>query len=203
MKACPRCNHRTDDADDRYCSRCGSALEPARVLTAEHGTAMKPARKKYSLALLIVGFNAALIGGTFMFGSKGCSKTEGSFVSAGRPVGDFTIVPKKCRSGQRMNFFGAVLLGEGPDDGAVVAIIDPVRGKLVKVEVPGSCRPPDREVCREVLIEPSMCSKFDVSVTRTSTEVNDIRLIDGHISLDCTFPEDGSVRANLKFENCD
>lgn len=203
MITCPRCNHRSDDSEARYCSRCGSSLEQARASVPEGGTGAKPALKKFRLAFLIVGINIALVGGTLLFGGKGCSKTEGAFVSAGRPVGDFTIVPKKCRSGQRMNFFGAVLLGEGPDDGAVVAIIDPVRGKLVKVEVPGSCKPPDREVCREVLIEPSMCSKFDVSVSRTSTEVNDIRLLDGHISLDCTFPEDGTVRADLKFENCD
>ena len=97
----------------------------------------------------------------------------------------------------------AALLGEGPDDGAVVAIIDPVRGKLVKVEVPGSCKPPDREVCREVILEQSMCSKFDVTDERTSTEVNDIRLMDGHINIECTFPDDGMVRASLKFENCD
>lgn len=203
MQTCPRCNHQTDDEDDRYCSRCGSPLEQVRTSVTEREKAARPALKKFRLAFLIVGFNLALVGFIFMLGGRGCSKTEGTFVSAGRPVGDFTIVPKKCRSGQRMNFFGAVLLGEGPDDGAVVAIIDPVRGKLVKVEVPGSCKPPDREVCREVLIEPSMCSKFDVSVQRTSTEVNDIRLIDGHINLECTFPEDGSVHANLKFENCD
>lgn len=203
MTTCPRCKHQFDDAEARYCSRCGSPLEQAHASIPDRGTMAKPGSKKFRLGLLIVPLNIAIMGGAFFFFGKGCSKTEGTFVSAGRPVGDFTIVPKKCKSGQRMNFFGAVLLGEGPDDGAVVAIIDPVRGKLVKVEVPGSCKPPDREVCREFIIEPSMCTKFDVSIQRTSTEVNDIRLIDGHINLECAFKEDGAIRANLKFENCD
>jgi len=160
-------------------------------------------KKRFRISFLLVPLNIAIVAGVLFMTGKGCSKSEGQFMAEGPPVGDFTVVPKKCRSGQRMNFFGAVLLGEGPDDGAVVAIIDPVRGKLVKVEVPGSCKPPDREVCREVLIEPAHCPKFDVSVTRTSTTVNDIRLLDGHINIECSYPEGGVVKADLKFENCD
>ena len=199
MKTCPRCNHRSSDAGDIYCSRCATRLVDAQEITP----GVKSAKRKIPLAFMLVGLNVGLVAAGIMFVGKGCSKAEGSFISIGQPHGDFTIVPKKCKSGQRMNFYGAVLLGEGPDDGAVVAIIDPVRGKLVKVEVPGSCRPPDREVCKEFIIEPSMCAKFDVSVERTGTEVNDIRLLDGHIELECAFKEDGAIRASLKFENCD
>jgi hypothetical protein len=133
---------------------------------------------------------------------KGCSKPEGTLISKGKPAGDFTFVPKKCRSGERMQFFGAVMLGEGQQDGAVVAIHDPIKGKLVKVEVPGSCRPPDYEKCHEILIEQKQCSTFNVNVKRTNIIINEIVLIDGSLKLDCTFPEGGTIKADMKFENC-
>jgi Fe-S-cluster containining protein len=102
-----------------------------------------------------------------------------------------------------MSFFGAILLGSGPTEGGVLVIDDAVQGKLLKVELPGSCQPPDYEVCTVVEVRPAQCRKFDVKLERTSTEVNDIRLIDGHATLDCTFPEGGTLTAGVVFESCD
>ena len=139
----------------------------------------------------------------FVMGGKGCSSVEGSLVSKGNPVGDFTFRPASCRSGQRRNFFGVAVLGEGQNDGAVIGIIDQVKGKVVKIEIPGSCTPPSYEECREVIIDREHCRVFRISVRRTSSQVNDITLLDGEIGLDCAFPEGGTVKADLKFENCD
>lgn len=140
----------------------------------------------------------------FMFIKGGsCSSVEGQFVSTGEPLGAFTFVPKQCRSGERMDFHGAVLVGEGPNDGGIMVIQDPVKGQIIKVELPGSCQPPDHEVCTEVTIDKSECSTFKVKVTRTNTTVNDIRLMDGSLELDCKFREGGSVKAKLDFSNCD
>jgi hypothetical protein len=101
-----------------------------------------------------------------------------------------------------MQFFGAVLLGKRPTDGAVVAMINQVKGKLVKVEIPGSCKPPDYEVCDEMIVEQRQCSRYDVTVNRTSVMVNNIVLIEGRINVDCTFPGGGSVKGELIFERC-
>lgn len=141
--------------------------------------------------------------GFMVLGGGSCSSVEGQFVSTGEPVGTFTFMPKKCRSGERMDMHGAILVGEGPTDGGIMVIQDPVKGPIVKVELPGSCQPPDYEVCTEVTIDKAECSVFKVKIKRTNTTVNDIRLMDGSLELDCRFKEGGSVKAKLDFENCD
>jgi len=139
----------------------------------------------------------------FVFGKGGCSSVEGQFVATGEPLGSFTFIPASCRSGQRMNFFGVAILGKGPNDGAIVPIQDVTQGKMVKVEVPGSCQPPDLEICKEIDIKPEQCEVFELSVKRTNTTVNNIVLLDGYLKLDCKFPEGGTAKADMKFTSCD
>jgi hypothetical protein len=162
-------------------------------------------KKKTKLMFVIAILNVVIMGGVFYFvmGSGGCSSVEGQFVATGKPLGNFKFVAEQCRSGQRMNFFGVVLLGKGPNDGAIVPIQDVAQGKMVKVEIPGSCQPPDLEVCKEVNIKPDQCSVFQMSVKRTNTRVNNITLLDGYLKLDCKFEEGGTVKADFKFESCD
>ena len=183
---------------DLYCSQCGRRVE----IVPE--SPLKPSRKKWSRLLIIIV--AVLLQGAifgFFFMGKGCSKAEGNLVSKGEPVGTFTFEPDVCRSGQRMQFYGAVILGKDKHAGAVVVMEDPIKGKIVKIEVPGSCQPPDYEKCKEVIVDPASCDVYDMAVQRTMTTVNDIRLIDGYLRLNCGFKEGGSLQANLKFENCD
>lgn len=141
--------------------------------------------------------------GFLFFGGGSCSSVEGAFESAGEPLGTFTFVPAQCRSGERMNVHGAILVGKGPTDGGIIVVQDPVKGPTVKVELPGSCQPPDHEVCTEVTIDPSECKVFKVKIRRTSTTVNDIRLMAGSLELDCQFKAGGTVEAKLEFDNCD
>lgn len=141
--------------------------------------------------------------GVMLFKGGSCSSVEGKFVSTGKPLGDFVFEPKQCRSGERMDFHGVTLLGKGPMSGAIMVIRDAVKGPLVKVEVPGSCQPPDYEVCTEVTIDKSECSTYKMRIERTNTSVNDIRLIDGSLDLDCNFHEGGTVKAKLDFDSCD
>lgn len=198
MRLCNNCHQQILDDSALYCSKCGTKL-----LAMQTAPGASPARKKSIARVLLIALplNIAMIGaGLFM--TKGCSSVSGDVVSKGEPLGNFTFVPKQCRSGQRMSFFGSVLLGEGPQDGAVVAIMDPVKGKILKVEVPGSCEPPDYEKCKEVIIDPTFCSRYDMVVNRTSIMVNNIVLIDGHLNVDCAFPGGGSVKGNITFERC-
>jgi hypothetical protein len=182
---------------DLYCSQCGRRVE----IVPE--SPLKPSRKKRSFLLIIILVAVQIAAFGFFFMGKGCSKTEGNLVSNGEPIGTFTFEPDACRSGQRMQFYGAVILGKDKHAGAVVIIEDPIKGKIVKIEVPGSCQPPDYEKCKEVVIDPAACSVYDMAVKKSMTTVNNIRLIDGHLRLNCGFKEGGSLQANLNFENCD
>lgn len=196
MKNCVSCGN-TMQEKDLYCSQCGRRVE----IVPE--SPLKPSRKKRSFLLIIILAAVQIAAFSFFFMGKGCSKTEGNLVSKGEPVGTFTFEPDACRSGQRMQFYGAVILGKDKHAGAVVIIEDPIKGKIVKIEVPGSCQPPDYEKCKEVVIDPAACSVYDMAVKKSMTTVNNIRLIDGHLRLNCGFKEGGSLQANLNFENCD
>jgi hypothetical protein len=210
MKTCLKCGNQSPDKD-AFCSKCGSKLvtyqggdRVSAELMTDTATPVQGKQKQRRLRFLlfaILNFAIFSIGVSFFFG-KGCSSVEGTFVSKGKPAGDFNFVPNQCRSGQLMQFFGAVILGKGQQDGAVVAIIDPVKGKMVKVEVPGSCQPPDYEKCTEIILDPKYCSTYSVNVNRGNMEINDIFTINGNLSLDCSFPEGGSIKAKMKFSNC-
>jgi len=223
MSYCPRCGFDTD-ADDAFCRKCGAALAesgappigsgvsmtgaPPVVLPAVRPvagpSAATPKRRRARVIVAMVAVQLGVGGAIFAtVGGDGCSSVTGSFVASGPPLGAFTFTPKMCRSGQRMSFFGVALLGAGPTDGGVLVIDDAVQGKLLKIEVPGSCQPPGYEVCTVVEVRPAQCTTFDVAIERTGTEVNDIRLIDGHATLDCALPEGGKLTAGVVFESCD
>jgi hypothetical protein len=155
------------------------------------------------LSALILPVVLAVGVGFLVFRGGSCSSVEGRFVAQGAPLGTFTFVPAQCKSGQRMQIHGAVLVGKGPTEGGVMVFEDPTKGKLVKVELPGSCKPPDYEICTEVILDPKACSTYKVQIVRTNTTVNDIRLMDGKLALDCKFPEGGTATANLTFSSCD
>lgn len=196
MRQCQNCKHTIVEEGARYCSACGAQLTPA-VAVSQTGAATR----KRKILFLAMGLNILLVAGAF-FMMKGCSSVTGSFTATGEPLGTFTFVPKQCRSGQRLGFFGAVMLGKGQQDGALVAFLDPVKGKVVKVEVPGSCEPPDYEKCKEVIIDPKYCSRYDMKLDRTSIMVNDIVMVEGSLDIECSFPGGGSVSGKLTFDRC-
>ncbi len=197
MKQCHNCRQQVDDDSALYCSKCGTRLMDAPAATG----APAPRKNIKRVIFIALGINLIMVAGFFVMG-KGCSSVTGTLVAKGEPLGSFSFVPKQCRSGQQMNFFGSVLLGDGQQDGAVVAIIDPIKGKIVKVEVPGSCEPPDYEKCKEVIIDPKYCSRYEVNVKRLPVVINEIFMIGGNLNLDCTFPGGGTARGKITFDRC-
>jgi hypothetical protein len=117
------------------------------------------------------------------------TKTEVSGrLRASGPLGSWTFAPDDCSSGQREGFGGVVLTAE-KDRGVLVRVVqDPVRGKLVVVAAAG--RP-------NHVIDAAACSRFDVSVIRTSTSVNDVWAIDGKLALECR-----ELSGAVSFEGC-
>jgi len=146
--------------------------------------------------LIVVGF--------FMMNGKGCSEVKGSFTAKGKPLGDFVLKPDICGSGQERGYFGVVLMpGEETKGarGAIKLVRDPVKGWLVQVQLPGSCK---NGQCRSVTFDREECSQYDIAVRKSNTTVNDVRLLEGHLRLECTFKGKGkgTASAQLEFSGC-
>ena len=200
MRFCPRCGFTADD-DDHYCRKCGADLLSAPLVqVGSRGVS----RKSFWLVAATMVLGLAAFGLIFVLSSKGCGRVNGSFVSSGSPYGDFQFVPTRCRSGERAGFYGVTLMQEEPEGGGIMVFGEPSRQKLV-VQVPHSCGGSNAEQgqCKEFTISPEQCSRFNVLVSRTNITVNDIRLLDGQVVLDCKFPEGGTAMAGIHFENCD
>lgn len=203
MQSCPQCGERLE-SDDVFCSKCGTRVDAQPASAAPGPQPIRPVktRKRRSKLLLLLPIQLAIAGAAAFFVMKGCDKAEGTLVVTSQEHGDFTFTAMRCGSGQRMGFFGVIVAGEGPNDGGILVVEDPVKGKLVRVEVPGSCEPPDLEECTEFTILKDQCSVFKSSVRNTNTTVNDVRLREGYLELDCSLEDGGTARAKIKFEGC-
>lgn len=207
MTFCTACGEQLA-ANDRFCSACGSAkdgatVQPAAVATGARPEGLSGAKKRsiFLRSLLALPIWAVILWAVFSF--KGCSSTEGSVTARGEPFGALKFVPQQCRSGEHESFYGVFLLGEDETSGAIKAVVDPREGDFVDVELPGSCKGPDHDDCTMVRVDPSQCTTFDLEVKKTDTWLNEIRLLDGSLQLDCTFEQGGTLVADVRFESCD
>lgn len=189
MPFCASCGKETDVAD-AYCAACGSAQKAA----PEKKARSNPRR----IGCFLVGqFVALAVLMVFLVGGKGCAEVKGELTATGLAGGDARFVPEVCQSGQHQSFFGVSLVRK-VGGGAIVAIEDAVQGKVVKVNLPGPC---GNAPCPPLELRPDGCTTLDLVLERTNTEVNDIRLLDGHLKLDCTV---GTVHVQgaFEFSNC-
>jgi hypothetical protein len=209
MAFCTSCGNAFDEGD-RFCSKCGAAKPdgspdplPASVAAETPSSTLTPEKKKgvFLRSLLAIPIWGVIIWAVFFF--KGCSSTEGTATAKGAPLGDFVFVPEVCKSGEHESFRGVFLLGADEHAGGIKAISDERDGDFLDFEVPGSCSGPDNEDCTVVRVEPSMCETFKLRVKNTNSFVNEIRLLDGSLELDCTFEQGGSLVADVRFESCD
>ena len=103
-------------------------------------------------------------------------------------LGSWAFEPDDCNSGQREGFGGVILMASKQPQRVVRVVKDPVRGSLVVVASPGS---PNH------VLGSDSCSRFDVNVERTSTNINDIWAVDGAMTLECN-----GLTGSVKFEGC-
>ena len=171
--------------------------EARQAAEAEETT--RKSRKGLFLGLGLggVGLVAVTVMVILLAGGKGCSWSEGSLTAKGPPLGDVTFTPVKCRSGQRESFRGVILIDDA--DRVLIRVVeDPVQGALVNVRKPDSCR---GSRCEFVRFDRQGCAVFDFYLENTNTTVNDIRVVEGHLKLDCVFKDTGgTVKADLKFK---
>jgi hypothetical protein len=102
------------------------------------------------------------------------TEVKGAFDLKGNDPWNFT--PGSCISGQRQGFGGVALSSKAAPGHLLRVVSDPVQGNLLVVVRPGQ---PNR------VVDAAGCRTFDVQIQRTSTSINDIWVIDGHVTIDC------------------
>jgi hypothetical protein len=111
-------------------------------------------------------------------------------LSASGPLGTWEFAADDCRSGQLDGFFGVSLTAKNGGGRRILLASDAVRGNLAIV-MQASATP------ARTVIEGATCRRFDLTVTRTSTTINDVRVLDGNVTLVC----DG-LSGTVTFEGC-
>ncbi|MBX3274137.1 MAG: hypothetical protein KF729_27975 [Sandaracinaceae bacterium] len=97
---------------------------------------------------------------------------------------------------------GANVHADGPNDGAVYVSLDHVTGHRVEIEVPGSCRNANGTDCTVFPVSRDRCATYDANVEPTGTVVDDVRLVGGHVRLDCTLEDGTRVVGAITFDEC-
>jgi hypothetical protein len=137
-----------------------------------------------ALAFVIPAFIAAMLGVFYLV-----ARTEVSGrLSAKGALGSWAFEPDDCTSGQREGFGGVVLTASAQPERLVRVVRDPVRGNLVVVASKGQ---PNH------VLTDSSCTRFDVNAERTSTNINDIWVVEGSLSIECS-----ELSGSVKFEGC-
>jgi hypothetical protein len=148
------------------------------------GAAPAGAASGAALALLIPAFIVAIVSLFYVV-----SKTEVSGqLRASGALGSWTFAPDDCISGQREGFGGVVLTASSQPGRLVRVVRDPVRGSLVVVA--------DSERANHVL-SADRCAGLVANVNRTSTNINDIWVVEGNVALECE-----ELSGSVKFEGC-
>jgi len=138
-----------------------------------------------------------------LFFTESCSSViQGEIIARGNPTGDFILNPTGCYSGARMQFYG-IILTQAENKGLVLTgIIDPIRGKLIKLRLPDSCQSDDYDDCKEIFISKESCSVYKIKIEPTNVMVNKVRALRGKLELDCKFQEGGSIKGKIEFDYC-
>jgi hypothetical protein len=160
----------------------------------------KPRRSGLRILLVIlpVAFMAAIGVVIFLVVGRGCSKAEGTVEASGPPLGDFVMKPNRCASGQHQGFRG-VILTSGDSTQRIQVVEDPIRGSVVQIAIPSTC---SGGRCEVLPVTSDDCDLFSIHIGDTNTTVNNIRVVEGFLKLDCSFEAGGSLKADVTF-TCD
>ena len=138
-----------------------------------------------------------------LFFTESCSSViKGEIIARGNPTGDFILNPTGCYSGARMQFYGIILTQTENKGLVLTGIIDPIRGKLIKLRLPDSCQSDDYDDCKEIFISKESCSVYKIKIEPTNVMVNKVRALRGKLELDCKFQEGGSIKGKIEFDYC-
>ncbi len=174
------------------------AAETARKAAAERAARRSTLRRVGGFSLAVVLFTALLIMLPLTLGERSESSAKGSLVGVGEPFGDFAMTVTDCASGQPQFFHGVVLSSARAGE-MIRVVIDPLQGTVVQLQLPQMCR---EAPCAPVALDRGECPVFDIRVQDTGAERDDIRVLEGHLRLDCRFGAGGTAKADITF-SCD
>jgi hypothetical protein len=191
---CHQCGHE-NLAESKYCSQC------AALLSRSPRGAAKPAGRTVVPVVLGIAAFIGMLAFTLRSGS-----VEGEIHARGRPFGTWSMKPTDCYSGQHQNFFGVWIAreiekknGREGFKGGIKLMKSPLEEWNVYVESPLEC---ESFKCKLWELQRSSCKAFEVDVRKTDNNINDIWVMEGQVTVDCTTPEGGALTANLKFDGC-
>jgi hypothetical protein len=194
---CHKCGHE-NLARAKYCSQCATLLPRS---SARDGGGSKGVG--CTAGIVVLGIGAVVAMAVFAFGS---GSVEGQIQARGKPFGSWSMKPTGCYSGQHQNFFGVWVApelrksgGREGFKGGLKLMKSPLEEWNVYVESPLEC---ESFKCKIWEVPRASCKVFDVDVRKTSNNINDIWVVEGHARLDCTTPEGGALTASLKFDGC-
>ncbi|MCX5747400.1 MAG: hypothetical protein NT062_33465 [Proteobacteria bacterium] len=115
-------------------------------------------------------------------------------------AGTWVLDKGTCFSGEREQYFGLVAHAAGDTGAAVKIVKDQIRGWTAVVNVAATCKQGATD-CKAIVLAADTCTTFRADATTTSTTVNDVRVVDGMLELDCAV-EDGAIKGRLTFTYC-
>ncbi len=154
------------------------------------------AKKSTVVALVAVGILVAA-GGivAFVLAIKGAITNEvhGTVTAHGKQVGNWTMTPDVCVSGERNQFHGAQFFVDG-NDVLGISFIQPIgQDPALTVNLPGK-----HQAAR---FGPADCKTLSGHVERQNSMVNRITNVRGSVTFDCGAADD-RVSGELTFSNC-
>ncbi len=146
------------------------------------------------VAICIVGVCLALFfGGQMLWRSLFGTTMSGSVQAAGPEIGNWTLTPDICQSGDRRRYFGVQMFSSKDKPLAFVYAEDPINGGRISVNIPGAHS--------SYRLDARDCPVLNASLQR-GPMINRVQAIDGSIDVDCRV-DDNTLKGHLSFGNCD
>jgi hypothetical protein len=125
--------------------------------------------------------------------AAGCHSPEdisGNLFARGGDLGDWALDPIVCLSGEPAGWKGVELIGEGT---SVRLVIHPREEALVTVRSP--------RTQQWHVFPPATCTWFGATYERTNAYIEDVRLVNGEIDVDCE-SDVGRLFGRVSFQGC-
>ena len=129
-------------------------------------------------------------------------EVNGRIEASGSETGNWVLEKGACASGQREGYHGVI--GYGPDGSgvAIKLVKDAVRGWTAVVNKADSCKTQvEKSACKAIILAPSDCTTLEVEVGPTNTTINDVKVVEGTLKIDCTIAT-STIKGQLTFSYC-
>lgn len=177
--------------------RCGRGSRPGIVLDLRELQAtgrIDRIPQQWQTGAVMVFIFAALLAPAILTAPEGLSgdgTVKGQMTAQGQ-IGNWTLTPDACVSGDHDGFHG-VTLRTSAGGHSVMVVHDPIDGDLVAVSQPATDH--------VVRLSRANCTKFDMNVSENGVVYNRVAELKGHIDLECSTPA-ATLSGDVTFDGC-